>query len=144
MPYATEEDITLAAGGTKKFVELFDWDDDGTADANVLAAAQAWADAEIDGYLRNRYEPLPVAAPSVQLRQLAADEVVYWVKARLGELADTDIVNQNHKDRIAVLEQMRAGTIRPDSPGTMPSTAGRSAIVETGEGNGRGKWEGNW
>lgn len=130
MTYATQSDLELAAGGAKRFVQLTDWDEDQGPDPDVIAAALAFADSKIHEYIANRYE-IPILNPSVQLRQLAADLAIYWIRSKKGELALTDVNSEEQEQRIRTLEAYRAGTLRPDSPGSLPSTAGRSAIVES-------------
>lgn len=61
MAYATLADL-IAAFGEQEMLDLTDRDEDGVADAAVLASAQARAQSVIDGYLAGRYA-LPLAAP---------------------------------------------------------------------------------
>ncbi|MDQ3295078.1 MAG: DUF1320 domain-containing protein [Myxococcota bacterium] len=119
----------MAAGGAQNFLELTDWNGDGVSDADVVAHAQAKADGWIDGFLRNRYTPLPLAAPSETLKRIAAEEAIYWLKQARNMVSITEAETQQRRDRERELEQMKAGTIRPDSAEIVPSTAGRSRII---------------
>lgn len=143
MPYATEPDLVLAAGGAERFLSLTDWDGDGDSDPEVVAAAQAYADSKIHEYISNRYE-LPIQNPSEQLQQLAADLAVWWIKSKRGELALSDVASLEQEERIRTLEAYRAGTLRPDTPTALPSTAGRSAVIENVSDVSRDKTRGMW
>jgi phage gp36-like protein len=129
MAYATQAQIQMAAGGPERFVQLFDWDRDGVADANVIAEAQARADGWIDGFLRLRFST-PVANPSDTLVRLAADEAVYWCRKARGMNGLTPEDIQGRKDRELQLEAMRDGKLRPDEPLPAKSTAIVATIVE--------------
>lgn len=54
MPYATLDDI-VARAGEEEVLQIADRDDDGVADADVIASAIATAESEINGYLSARY-----------------------------------------------------------------------------------------
>lgn len=126
MPYATQDQIVIACGGQTVFDQLFDNNEDGTADADVIAQAQTAADALINSYLWTRYKT--VANPSPVLQMLAAEEAVYHVrkyKPALG-LSAQDIAD--HADRIKTLEGMSKGMIRPDVDDPAPSGNGAKAV----------------
>src|SRR5687767_246327 len=127
MPYASENDIRLAAGGAARFTELTDWNGDGVADPDVIARAQAVADAFINPYLRNRYT-VPIAAPTEELKQLAAAEAVFWLRTSRNQASPEDM--ELHKLRIDKLEEYRSGINRPDNSEAVKSDRGRSSIVE--------------
>jgi phage gp36-like protein len=129
MAYTSITDLEMEAGGAQALTELTDWDGDGDRDANVVEHAQAKADGWIDGYLRNRYEPLPIPNPSETLKRLAAEETIYWLKQARNRVGITEAEVMQRTDRERQLEQMRAGTLRPDAATTVPSTAGRSKII---------------
>lgn len=129
MAYATQTQISLAAGGDQRFLELFDWDGDGVVDALVVSEAQSRADGWIDGYLRGRYAT-PIATPSDTLIRLSADECVYWARKKRGLLAQDQQDLEDRKDRERQLEAMGAGKIRPDEPPPEQSTAVVAGVVE--------------
>ncbi|MBA2718927.1 MAG: DUF1320 domain-containing protein [Chloroflexi bacterium] len=128
MAYTTQADLELAAGGPDRFVDLADWDGDGVADADVVARAQADADATINRYLRGRYT-CPIANPTPELRNLAADLAVYWIKKTKGMTALTLGDVEDQKGRIDVLEQYRSGSLRFESEEIVKSDRGRSVII---------------
>ncbi len=127
MPYATQAQIQLAAGGEKSFIDLADWDGDNVADAVVVAEAQERADGWIDGYLRLRYAT-PIATPSATLIRLAADEAVYWIKSSRSMAGEHDIKRRTEREH--EMGMMRDGKLRPDEPLPTKSTATRSVFVE--------------
>lgn len=61
MAYATISDL-IDAFDEVEVLQLADRDDDGTADADVIALVQERSQSLIDGYLRARYA-LPLSAP---------------------------------------------------------------------------------
>jgi phage gp36-like protein len=61
MAYATLSDL-IDAFDEVEVLQLSDRDDDGTADADVIALVQDRSQSMIDGYLRGRYS-LPLSAP---------------------------------------------------------------------------------
>lgn len=61
MAYATLSDL-VDAFDEVEVLQLSDRDDDGTADADVIALVQERSQSLIDGYLRGRYS-LPLSAP---------------------------------------------------------------------------------
>lgn len=61
MAYATLSDL-IDAFDEVEVLQLADRDDDGTADADVIALVQERSQSLIDGYLRARYA-LPLSAP---------------------------------------------------------------------------------
>lgn len=130
MPYATQTQIQLAAGGASRLVELADWDGDGVADADVIAQAQSAADGWIDGYARVRFAT-PISAPSSSLIRVAAEEAVYWLRKQRNMI--TDDYRLDHEERERWCKDMASGKVRPDEPLPTKSTAVRSAYVSGDE-----------
>lgn len=128
MAYATQAQIQMAAGGADKFLELADWNGDGSVDTDVIAEAQSRADGWIDGYLV-RYGT-PIEQPSDTLIRLAADEAVYWLRQSRGMLAMYPEAVEARKDRERQLEEMRDGKIRPGYPLPAKSTSVVAAVVD--------------
>jgi phage gp36-like protein len=119
MPYASEEDIELAAGGESNLVSLSDWNGDTVVDDEVIARAQAAADGFIDGHLRLRFTTAEIdalrASPTATISELAAAEAVYWMKKSRNMASSEDI--EHRKERERHLSLMRAGHFRPaDAP----------------------------
>lgn len=130
MTYSTQAQVVIACGGQAAYDQLFDYDGDGTADPDVLAQAQAYADGLINTYLWLRYQT--VANPSPILQMLSADETVYYTrKYKPGIGASAEDVSQ-HELRLKMLEAMRTGALRPDDPAPPASSAaGKAAFVES-------------
>ncbi len=139
--YATESQIQFAAGGPERFRALFDWDGDNVADATVIAEAQARADGWCDGYLRMRYAT-PIATPSDTLIRLAADEAIYWTRSVRNMAGPEDL--EKRKERVAEMEAMRDGKLRPDEPTPAKSTAVKSVFVENCSPMSRNGLKGVW
>lgn len=116
MSYATDADIELAAGGEDRLRALADWDEDQTADADVIAKAKLAADGLIDAHLRLKLGPDDLArvraTPTATLAELAAAEAIYWIKSKRG-MASADDVDQR-KERERALKMMNAGSFRVD------------------------------
>lgn len=115
MPYASQTEIQMAAGGAVRFLALTDWDNDGVIDPAVVSEAQARADGWIDGYLRLR-DGAPIANPTDTLKRLAADEAVYWLKKSRGMVTEEDA--EQRKERERQLDEMRHGTRRYENDAT--------------------------
>ncbi len=126
MAYASQSAIELAAGGAARLVELADQDGDGTADAAVIARAQAAADSFIDPFLRVRFDT-PIANPSESLIRLAADEAVYQMRRWRTMVSQQDL--EDRKERERECKDYQTGARRPDEPLPAKSTAIRSGIV---------------
>ena len=128
MAYATQQDLEDAAGGAARFLELTDIDDDGAVDAAPVARAQAAAESWIDSFLSSRYAPLPLAAPTPELRAIAAEETLFRLRQKKpGGASQNEL--EAHKDRVTQLQAYRSGGLRPDLPGVLRSDAGRARIV---------------
>lgn len=127
MPYASQAEIALSVGGDARLVELADFDNDGVADAAVIARAQAAADGFIDPFLRVRYAT-PIASPSPSLVRLAADHAVYEMKKWRGGLTEMDLKDLENRER--ELKDYSKGLRRPDEPLPAKSSATRSAWVD--------------
>jgi phage gp36-like protein len=112
--YTTEADLERAAGGAARLTELRDLDGDGTADAGVMEAAQARADAWINAHTwklhsgRLPYDPVPDF-----VRELAAEETVYRLRLRRG--IETQQDRDDRAERRDELEAMRAGETSPNA-----------------------------
>lgn len=126
-----------------RFAQLMDWNGTGVIDANAVTRALASADAWVDQYLRTRYAT-PVQNPSETLKRIAAEEAVYVLKQARGMDQLTDVDFDKRKERMAELEQMRRGALRPDEPTPAKSSAVKSAIVEMSGDVTREKTKGMW
>ncbi|MGE0547611.1 MAG: phage protein Gp36 family protein [Kofleriaceae bacterium] len=125
MPYATQAEIQLAAGGADQLRQLSDFAGNGTINADVIARAQAAADGVIDSYLRLRVgvEDLEElrANPTTTISELAAAEAVYWMKKSRGMVSELDL--NLRKEREVRLKGLKAGELRQsDTPKAQRAT----------------------
>ncbi|WP_068634715.1 gp436 family protein [Thauera butanivorans] len=99
MPYSSQSDL-IDHFGLDELVELTDraTPPAGVIDVDVLAHAQATADAEIDGYIGLRY-PLPFVVIPPRLRDLACDITRYHLYIH----AAPELVIERYKRAIAFL-----------------------------------------
>lgn len=141
MGYATLSDVTLAAGGEEKLVEISDWTNSGNVDVDVVQRAIVTADAFINAYLAARYA-VPVENPSDLLRSLSAQEAVYTMRQARRMLTTDDTTGRTDRER--VLKALGEGRLRPSDPVPNASSAGGSAFVEFDSAmarkNSRGMW----
>lgn len=143
MPYATQTDLEVAAGGAERFVQLADWDGDGVADEAVIAYAIAAADSFVDsfGAIAGQTPIDPVTSPI--LASVAADEAVYLIREKRGLMSERDIAAR--EKRIEWLTLWRKGTVRPTgSAETDRATANKSAWVASTADNSREGTKGFW
>lgn len=143
MSYAAQSDLEFWAGGAERFRQLMNWDGTGDIDAGDVARALASADGWIDQYLRTRYKT-PVQNPSETLKRIAAEEAIYVLKTARGMDQLTDADREKRKERMAEMEQMRRGALRPDEPTPEKSTAVRSAVISMGGDVTRDNLKGQW
>lgn len=71
MPYSTTAQVEIAVGGAAKLVQLADFDGDRSADAGVVTAAIAEADALINSYAGKRYA-VATLATGIEIGPLSA------------------------------------------------------------------------
>jgi phage gp36-like protein len=130
MPYTTQKDIEVAAGGRDALIALTDQSNTNTTiDLEVLAIFQAKADAFINGYLRARYAT-PLANPSREIVDCAAELAVYFLRQARPSVGLSERDVEAHKLRLKWLDDVRDGRIRPDEPLPAKSTAVRTVFVE--------------
>lgn len=124
MPYCVEADVTNAAGGATTLKQLLDRNADGNADAGVLDAAIAEADALIDSYASTRFF-VPFAVPPTQIKKLSARLAVYFLRRGRSTLTAGDVTayESDEKWLIALSE----GKVLP---GTDPLPSKGSIIVD--------------
>ncbi len=113
MAYCTQTDIEERIGSAE-LVLLADHDDDGTADANVVARAIADAGAFMDSFLAVRYA-IPISAPVPDTIETRAINIaIYFL--RLGRDSVTDDVRAQHRDDIAWLMRVADGKLSLEDP----------------------------
>lgn len=140
MPYATEAQLVIAAGGQQSFDQLIA-SFDGSLAANVIAQARAAADSWIDGFLRSRYAT-PVANPSADLQTLSADEAIFRARKWKNAAALTEDHRKDHDERESLLKAMARGEVRPDEPAPAQSTAVAAEFIENSSAVSRSELEG--
>lgn len=141
MPYTTIQDLENAAGGAARFVQITDWDGDGFPDADAIAAAQARADGLVDSYAAKRYA-VPVREPSAALVQVAADETIFQLLVRRGQASDID--REERDIRIAWLDALSEGKVRPSDPAPRRSSAVADRYRSSERAVSRGQMKGFW
>lgn len=141
MGYATLSDVTQAAGGEEKLVEISDWGNRGVVDTDVIDRAIVAADAFINAYLAQRYA-VPVDNPSDLLRTLSAAEAVYTMRLQRRMLTPDDTAGRTDRERI--LKSLSEGRLRPSDPVPDKSSAGGAGFVPFDSAmarkNSRGMW----
>lgn len=123
MAYAELTDL-IAAFGEEEILALADRDDDGVADATVIASAQSRSQSLIDGYLGGRYG-VPVVSPyPVVLVGVDADIQRYL----LYDNESPDRVKEAYQFAISWLRDVAAGRVVL----TLPAPATGTAIGSAG------------
>jgi len=80
MSYCVQADIEKLLPAAD-LIQLADDDEDGTADAAVIAEAIATADGDIDGYLQERYT-LPLSSTPEIVKNISVDLSIYNLYSR--------------------------------------------------------------
>lgn len=105
MTYATKQDL-LERFGDDELVQLTDELAQGEIDDVKVTRALVDADADINGYLANRYA-LPLATTPPMIRRLACEIARY----HLFNKAPTEAVAQRYRDAIRMLEAIAKGLV---------------------------------
>lgn len=124
MTYATLDALVARAGETE-VLQVADRDQDGVADADVIAEALANADNTIDGYIASQYSlPLPVTPGLVTT--WAVSIARYWLH---GNVPPENVV-KDYDDAIAALKDVARGLIKLPMPnGLTPPTNGGDYLI---------------
>ncbi len=127
MAYCTAEDIAKRLS-ENILIELTDDDDAGVVDADVVAAAIADADEEIDAFLSMRYTLPFSTTPAIVLR-MSADLAVCRLYARRDHIE----LPKQWADRCQagrrMLEKMAEGKLRLDVPDPAASSDDGVAVT---------------
>lgn len=126
MTYADRPKLETAAGGAARFLALTDFGGLGVVDEAVVASVQLGAESWIDGFIPVQYSP-PIASPSEALKDLAAEETVYRLRAKREMVGQAEI--DLHKAREHYLEAIRSGRLRPDTVTADKSAAVKPAVI---------------
>lgn len=107
MAYITQTDLENALG-TNAVRALFDDNGDSTADAAPVAAAIAFADAKVDGFLRTEYTgPFPLQTTPDLVKFAAIDWGIFYAVRRRAEVAKAIGLEPPSVHQERALEQMK-------------------------------------
>lgn len=121
MAYCTEANI-LTRVGEEELVALADLDEDGTADAAVVAAAISDADGHINSYVAVKYT-VPVSPVPDVLVKRSTSLAIYFLQLRRNSVTEDmqkeyDRITQWLKDVVAGKVSLGVTTPKPaESPG---------------------------
>lgn len=124
MPYCTEAQL-VTKFGADEIVQLTDYDGVGSVNTDVLAAAQAAADSDIDKRLRMRGWTVPLATVTPDIVAIALDMTRFY----LYNTQEIDIVSNAYKRRIQELNDYVAGKLLLDI-GYPDAVAGSAGDVD--------------
>lgn len=143
MPYAVTADLEMAAGGPDRLIQLADWNEDGTADTDVIDSAIAAADSFIDSFGSVVGQtPLDTTTAPI-IKSMAANEAIYQIRERRGLISDRDI--EARKERVEYLTLWRKGTVRPQGSEPMEkATPNKSVYTANVSDNSRDGSKGFW
>lgn len=79
MAYSSQTDVQNRAGGSARLRELSDFENAGSINATIVAAAIAEADAWIDTFVQKRFA-VPLSPVPTSVLMLSANEAVYRMK----------------------------------------------------------------
>lgn len=125
LPYCAQADVEHCVGGAARLVQLLDRDGDGSADAGVLDAAIAEADALINSYASKKFE-VPFATTPITIKTLSARMTARILhRGRAMELKED--VGAEDRDR-KWLEDLARGSVLP---GVEPIPAKGEIVTDT-------------
>lgn len=135
--YCNESDLETASGGPDAFVQLFDFDADGAADAQVITKAITRAERVVNSYVAKQYT-VPVTEPASavdELRDIAAELAVYFTKGWRGGHTISQQEIDHHTETIKWLEGVSKGEIQLASdPVPAKHSSRRDGVIERGDG----------
>lgn len=116
MAYLTQSDL-VSLFGEAELIELTNLDDPTATQINAdqLAAAIAYAEAEVNGYVAARYT-LPLAVVPLVLKNKTADIARYF----LDRYRAREDVRQRYEDAVRWLEWLAKGIVALDLPPDQP------------------------
>jgi phage gp36-like protein len=130
MSYTANGDL-LTIMAERILIQLSD-DDPLAADPDwlVIAEARAYADAQVDARLRQRY-PLPLASVPREIKDWSLALARHWLYSRRPEGQDLPpAVVDAYRDALKALDAVRDGKMSLDTPaGTEAATEGARLLV---------------
>ncbi len=116
--YAVTADLTRAAGGATRLVEIADFDGDGVVDAGLTDEALVKAEGLVNSYVR-KVHVTPLVAPIPEsIVTITADIAIWMLKGWRDALTEFDV--ELHADRVKWLEGIASGKV---DLGAAPTTA---------------------
>lgn len=117
MPYTTHQEMTRLFGNAM-LIDLTDRQEQatGVVDWDIVDQAIADADALIDGSLKPRYI-LPLAETPALIAALSRQITIY----KLHLHAPSEKIDQDYKDALSALEDIREGRVQLDLEGVTPA-----------------------
>lgn len=106
MSYINQHDVVQRLG-SQQFINLTDIDGDGIADAAFLADNISDVEAEVDGYIGQRYS-LPLSSSPAILKRICVDILVYRLSA-YGAL-NTEEITKRYNDAVSWLKEVADGS----------------------------------
>ena len=126
MPYSTLAQVQTAVGGPARLLELSDLSNENTLDADVVDAAIAEADAEINSYIGHRFSVPLGTVPEIVARKSAAWAARILRRNRYNGQPLQDDLERESTDREWLLG-VADGTI---SLGLEPTPVGASMVID--------------
>jgi len=123
MPYASQDDLETRFG-VIEIAQLSDRVNGTTADATVVARAISDAEAEIDGWLGQRYQ-LPLASVPAVLGLIACDLARYY----LYDDRATDAVKKRYDDAVRRLKALANGEMVLDGAAPPQVATGNNPVT---------------
>lgn len=128
MAYATQSDIENEIGLDQLKV-LADRDGDDAVDTAVVTRALDDASAEMDTYLRKRYQ-LPLAETPTYLRKVCVDLAIYNLADSMAMMNDT--WERRHKMAVDWLNRLAKGVVELDLA-TLPASETNAVHVDAAD-----------
>jgi phage gp36-like protein len=121
--YATEADLALRYR-PDRLLELADRDQDGEADAGVIAAALADANYTINGYVVGRYQ-VPLAPAEELVVRIACDLAWFYLH---GDTVPEE-VKDRHDQALRTLRDIAAGVVKLQAAGIAAAPAAATDLT---------------
>jgi len=111
LAWITPADLVGPAGGSEKFAEIADLEDDGETDTEALAAI-ARSEGIIKGKLEQRIKSTDLAASDL-IKTIDIDMSIWFLSSNRG-LGDLELYRARYRDAMALLNDIAAGRMQLD------------------------------